>query len=116
MTTQTPKWLILLLLVWFPLQAIAAPYLQGCCDVTMGTQQPSEGIGSSGQDYCHDDFSAPLLVCEQCVVCSLIAGSVLAHGAEVLPLLVLKDASPSVGSSSMHSRFNDTLYKPPRTL
>ncbi|MEN8132025.1 MAG: hypothetical protein ABFS45_17970 [Pseudomonadota bacterium] len=116
MTTQTPKWPILLLLVCLPLQAMATPYLQGYCDMAIGAELSSEDMDSSGHDCCQDDFSAPLLVCEQCVVCALTVGSAVASGSEVLPFLVLKDASPSVGSSSMHSRFNDTLYKPPRTL
>ncbi len=116
MNLRNPKWLILLLLVCLPLQVIAAPYLQGCCDMALDTERSSEGIESSGHDCCQDGFSVSLLVCDQCVVCALTAGTAVTSGFQALPLIVLQGASLPARSSSMHSRFNDTLYKPPRIL
>ncbi|MCP4408946.1 MAG: hypothetical protein GY807_14525 [Gammaproteobacteria bacterium] len=116
MQLRNPKWLILLLVVCLPLQAIAAPYLQGCCDMVMGTEWSPEAMDSSEHDCCQDGLSASLPVCDQCVVCALTAGTAVTSGFQALPLIVLQGASLPARSSSMHSRFNDTLYKPPRIL
>lgn len=111
--------LILLLVLWFPLQSLAMTVTTLLCEHETGVNH--EAAGASPASHCEDDQTAPktskkvVHVCDQCAVCVLSLSSALPVHCDNLPIRYGAEASVFV-PSTFASFIPDQLLRPPLSL
>ena len=107
------KLLILILVLWQPMQVVADGTLLRF-KTTADDCMASSSLDVAGHDCCNGTQPEPQLRCEHCSDCSitLSAGTIEAFFPNQIPTSA--DASPAEVASFLHSRFIDPVFKPPR--
>jgi hypothetical protein len=117
MRSRKPFWLVILLVLWLPLQGYAAPMMPFC---QHGHECASGMDGADGLPCCPDHQShhdkTPASGCDNCAFCHLCA----TPAPLAAELLVVATPPPARGdlpmfTESFRSHIPEYLWRPPRS-
>lgn len=105
----------LVLALWLPLQAVAAPSEGDCHHQMQDVVQASTGLDHEGDDCCKGVDPSQLPSCEHCSGCCLVADGSIVHHAGMTSPSYLSIPKRFRENDIVHSHLGDPLYKPPRS-
>jgi len=107
------KWLVVMLVLWLPLQAIAAQMLV-CPEGNSGMEIPATDTTMPDHDCCEEPETCLQLDCDQCSQCGLAAGGGAVASACSNRFPSLKQTIAPSQTEILTSCYKDVLFKPPR--